>query len=112
MKIYCVQLDIEWENKLANHQKVRRLLDKDRPEKGSMVVLPEMFDTGFTMNVAAVSDAKTSAAQRFLSETAKSMGIWMVGGFINSDATMGRNEAAVFDPIGLEVTRYQKIHPF
>ena len=28
MKIYCVQLEIEWENKAANHEKVRKLLTK------------------------------------------------------------------------------------
>ena len=75
-------------------------------------MLPEMFDTGFTMNVTAVSDAKTGAAQKFLAQTAKDLGIWLVGGFVNSDATAGRNEAAVFNPDSREVTRYQKIHPF
>jgi predicted amidohydrolase len=112
MKIYGVQLDIAWENKSGNHTKVRRLLEKTRPEKGSLVVLPEMFDTGFTMEVGKVSDEKTGLTRKFLADLAKEMGIWVTGGFVNSDARSGKNEAAVFDPQGKEVTRYQKIHPF
>ncbi|HEV8292611.1 MAG TPA: carbon-nitrogen family hydrolase [Tepidisphaeraceae bacterium] len=112
MKIYGVQLDIAWEDKQANHDKVRKLLEKTRPEKGSLVVLPEMFDTGFTMEVAKVSDEKTGVTRKFLADLAKELGVWVMGGFVNSDAKSGRNEAAVFDPQGKEAARYQKIHPF
>jgi omega-amidase len=112
MKIYGVQLDIAWEEKAANHAKVRRLLEKFRPEKGSLVVLPEMFDTGFTMEVAKVSDEKTRVSRKFLGDLAKELGVWVMGGFVNSDAKSGRNEAGVFGPDGKEVVRYQKIHPF
>jgi len=112
MKIYGVQLDIAWEDKAANHLKVRKLLEKTRPEKGSLVVLPEMFDTGFTMEVAKVSDEKTGATRKFLADLAKEFGVYVVGGFVNSDSKSGKNEAGVFDPSGSEVVRYQKIHPF
>ncbi|HEV8604510.1 MAG TPA: nitrilase-related carbon-nitrogen hydrolase, partial [Tepidisphaeraceae bacterium] len=66
MKIYGVQVDIAWEDKGANHAKVRRLLEGARPERGSLVVLPEMFDTGFTMEVGKVSDEKTGVTRKFL----------------------------------------------
>ncbi|HEV8379829.1 MAG TPA: carbon-nitrogen family hydrolase [Tepidisphaeraceae bacterium] len=112
MKIYGVQLDIAWEDKAANHTKVRRLLENFRPEKGSLVVLPEMFDTGFTMEVAKVSDEKSGMTRKFLADLANELGVWVMGGFVNSDSKSGRNEAAVFDPQGKEVVRYQKIHPF
>jgi len=112
MKIYGVQLDIAWEDKAANHAKVRKLLEKAPPERGSLLLLPEMFDTGFTMEVAKVSDEKTGITRRFLADLARDFGIFVVGGFVNSDAKSGKNEAAVFDPQGHEIARYQKIHPF
>jgi len=112
MKIYGVQLDIAWEDKAANHANVRKLLEKTRPEKGSLLVLPEMFDTGFTMEVAKVSDEKNGVTRKFLGDLAKELGVWVMAGFVNSDAKSGKNEAAVFDPQGREVVRYQKIHPF
>jgi len=112
VKIYGVQLDIAWEDKKANHARVRKLLEQGRPEKGALVVLPEMFDTGFTMNVTGVSDEKSGETRKFLAELAKEFGVWVMGGFANSDARGGKNEAAVIDPQGREVVRYQKIHPF
>src|SRR3954468_19561674 len=112
MKIYGVQLDIAWEDKAANHRKVRQLLDKARPDKGSLVVLPEMFDTGFTMEVAKVSDEKAGTTRKFLGELARDLGVYVIGGLVNSDSKSGKNEAAVFDPSGAEILRYQKIHPF
>jgi len=112
MKIYGVQLDIAWEDKAANHKKVRKLLENAPPEMGSLLILPEMFDTGFTMEVAKVSDEKTGLTRKFLSDLAEDFGVFVVGGLINSDSKSGKNEAAVFDPQGNELVRYQKIHPF
>ena len=51
MKIYCVQHDIAWENRRANFAKVESLLAAAKPEAGSLVLLPEMFASGFSMNV-------------------------------------------------------------
>src|SRR5688572_29695775 len=105
MKIYGVQLDIAWEDKAANHQKVRKLLEKIALERGSLVLLPEMFDTGFTMEVGKVSDEKTGATREFLADLAGDLGILVLGGLVNSDARSGKNEAAVFDPQGREIIR-------
>jgi omega-amidase len=112
MKIYGVQLDIAWEDKSSNHQKVRKLLEKIPLERGSLVLLPEMFDTGFTMEVAKATDEKTGTTRKFLGDLARDLGVFVLGGFVNSDAKSGKNEAAVFDPHGKEIVRYQKIHPF
>src|SRR5436190_15626662 len=109
MKIYCVQLDITWEDKSANHAKVRKLLEKSPPERGSLLLLPEMFDTGFTMEVAKVSDEKSGRTRKFLAEVARELGVYVVGGLVNSDLKSGKNEAVVIDPQGKEIVRYQKI---
>ncbi|NJL73374.1 MAG: hypothetical protein HC888_18500 [Candidatus Competibacteraceae bacterium] len=56
MRIAAVQLDIQWEDKAANYKRVRRLLDDAPPAPGSLIVLPEMFATGFSMNVRAIAE--------------------------------------------------------
>jgi predicted amidohydrolase len=112
MKAYGVQLDIAWEDKPKNHARVKKLLAEARPQRGSLVVLPEMFDTGFTMNVAGASDAARGETKDFLAEIAKQLEVYVVGGLVNSDQSGGKNEAVVFNPEGRELTRYQKIHPF
>ena len=46
MQVYCVQLNIQWENKKANFARVEQLLAATPPASGSLVLLPEMFATG------------------------------------------------------------------
>ncbi|HEY7091154.1 MAG TPA: carbon-nitrogen family hydrolase [Tepidisphaeraceae bacterium] len=114
MKVYGCQFDIAWEDKAANYQRVRGLLEKARPEKGSLVFLPEMFPTGFSMNAATIAeDPPTGSTPRFLGEYTRELGIYIVGGF----AAMGpdrkaRNELAVFGPDGECIARYAKLYPF
>ena len=55
MKVYGFQWDIAWENKQANFQKARELIGAAKPDPGSLLVLPEMFATGFSMNTAAIA---------------------------------------------------------
>ncbi len=112
-KVYAVQLDIVWEDKAANHQKVRQLLEQTRPAPGSLVVLPEMFATGFSMRARAISDTATQETQQFLAETAQSFGVYLAGGVVtDGQSGLGRNECAVYDPAGRELARYCKLHPF
>ena len=113
MKVYCCQLDIAWENKPENFRKVRAMLERTRPERGSMVVLPEMFSTGFSMNVSGIAERHAPGAEQFLHDVAREFGVFVVGGLVNKAVDgKGLNEAVVMSPEGQELTRYAKIHPF
>ena len=113
MKVYACQFDIAWENKAANHVKVRALLERADLAPDSLVVLPEMFATGFSMNVTATSDAATRETQVFLAETAQACGVYLMAGVVvNGQAGKGRNELQTYTPSGKLLTRYCKLHPF
>jgi predicted amidohydrolase len=113
MKIYGLQTDISWEDKSANFDKVRRLLDAAQPERGSLVVLPEMFATGFSMKVERIAEEREGETAAFLSRTAKECGVYLLGGFATAGPEgKGLNEAAVMSPEGREIARYCKMHPF
>lgn len=113
MKVYCYQLDIAWENKPENFRKVRELLEADQPERGSLVVLPEMFSTGFSMNVGGISEEAVPGAEEFIREIAKDFGVVVVGGIVTTGKDgKGLNEALVASPRGETLARYTKIHPF
>jgi predicted amidohydrolase len=113
MELVGVQLDIVWENREANHAKVRALLEASPPTRGALVALPEMFASGFSMNVERIADNETRATERFLCETAKRHGVHLVGGLATRAADgRGRNEALVAGPDGSVVARYCKIHPY
>jgi predicted amidohydrolase len=58
MKISIVQPDTVWEDKSRNFAKIEKSLDM---LKGSdIVILPEMFNTGFTMNTEGVGEPPAS----------------------------------------------------
>src|SRR5262245_16683865 len=115
MQVIGLQIDSVWENKAANHDKVLSLLDKAKPQEGALVVLPEMFASGFSMNVAAIHD-ETRETQEFLSRTAAERKIYLMGGLVMKDkgglSERGRNEAVIYSPEGREVARYCKLQPF
>jgi predicted amidohydrolase len=113
MFIYGLQLDIAWEDKAANYEKVRRLVERARPERGSLLVLPEMFATGFSMNVATIGEPEHGPTAAFLQDLARQHGLYVVGGFtVKQPGGRGLNQAIAIDPDGNEVARYSKVHPF
>jgi len=113
MKIYCCQLDIRWENKSENFQRVRALLEKRRLPLGSLVVLPEMFATGFSMNASAIAEHADGPTDGFLRELARKKGVFILGGLARS-APGGRtlNEAVCIAPSGRRIACYDKLHLF
>ncbi len=113
MNIACCQFDIVWENKKANFAKVHALLDAAAIPRGSLVLLPEMFATGFSMNVAAIGEERAGETELFLANAARHHGIFLLGGVVTKAPDgRGRNEAVVFSPDGREVARYAKMQPF
>ena len=113
MKVYCCQLDIAWENKPENFRKARALIESAKPEERSLVVFPEMFSTGFTMNVAGICEQALPGAEQFLADLAVEYTVFTLGGVVTRGPDRrGLNEAVVFSPEGQEIARYAKIHPF
>ncbi|HMJ89312.1 MAG TPA: nitrilase-related carbon-nitrogen hydrolase, partial [Candidatus Acidoferrum sp.] len=113
MNIACVQFDIAWEDKPANYARVAALLRDAKVPPGSLVLLPEMFATGFSMNVAAVAEEQGGATEQFLSSTARELGIFLLGGVVTRGANgLGRNECVVFSPESKPLARYCKMQPF
>ena len=54
LHITYIQYHINWEQKHANFKKLEKLLEK---ETGTdLIVLPEMFATGFSMNASALAE--------------------------------------------------------
>jgi omega-amidase len=113
MKIIGCQLDIRWENKEANHANVRRLLQEASPSPGSLIVLPEMFATGFSMNVDAVTDDRDRTTQIFLARLAAGYKAYVLAGVVTRcEDGRGLNQAVIYKPTGRELARYSKLHPF
>ncbi|MDQ2696803.1 MAG: carbon-nitrogen family hydrolase [Pseudomonadota bacterium] len=113
MQIIGCQPDIVWEDKAANHGKIHALVSHARPAAGALVVLPEMFATGFSMKVARVAEGDARPSERFMAALAQEFQVYVQGGVVNRGADgRGLNQSVTFAPDGTEAARYTKIHPF
>ncbi len=113
MRIYGIQLDIVWEDKEANFRKVETLLGQVRPEPGSLVVLPEMFATGFSMNLRQTQERRRSITEDRLEKWARQYDIFLIAGVVRTViGGAATNEAVLFDPRGHLVGHFAKLHPF
>jgi predicted amidohydrolase len=113
MNVIGLQFDIAWEDKPANFAVVRRLLEQAKPEQGSLVALPEMFATGFSMNAAGIAESRGGETEEFLARVAKEFGVTLIGGVAVRDRDgQARNKALVFSPAGELICFYGKQRPF
>lgn len=113
MQVVAVQLDMVWEDKASNHEKLRKLLSSARIDPGALILLPEMYETGFSMNAAAAAQSEAREGESLLRELAAQYDAAVMGGVAGPlHNGVSRNEAVVFAPDGSELVRYQKMQPF
>jgi predicted amidohydrolase len=114
MKIALVQLDIEWESKKTNYRLAGEFTKRASQEGCDLIVFPEMFNTGFSMNVSAIAENKGGETASVLSEIAGRNGINLIAGYAakSSEGGKGQNIAAVYNRKGECVARFAKLHPF
>lgn len=113
LDVCIVQFDIAWEAPQANFDKLTRMLQGAPVKPGSMLALPEMFSTGFGMNLAATIQPQDRPAERFLADLARRHKALAIGGVASPGAGgKGRNEAVAFADSGKETSRFAKLHPF
>ena len=113
MNIYCCQTDSKWEDKLSNFEDLTHLLLKTELIRGSLIVLPEIFATGFSMDFSAGAESPNdSPTIRFLIELAQDKGCAILAGLVTDRDDTLANEAILIDSNGKLVSNYAKIHPF
>ena len=110
LKISIVQTDIAWENKQEN---LRMLREKLHALRGTteIVVLPEMFSTGFTMKSRELAEPVSGITVRILKELAADFQLALCGSFICSEWSNYYNRAFFITPEGEEFY-YDKRHLF
>jgi len=78
MKITLVQADLAWEDAAKNIRHLGELLSHHK-EKSDLVILPEMFSTGFTMNTEDQAEDSDGSALKWMLETATARGSVLCG---------------------------------
>lgn len=110
LRITMVQTDIVWEDKKEN---LRMLREKLQVLHGSteIVVLPEMFSTGFSMNSRELAEPVSGETVRTLKNWADEFQIAICGSFICEEQEQYYNRAFFITPEGEEYY-YDKRHLF
>lgn len=111
MRVGLVQHDIAWESRDETLARVEPLVDKAVAEGAELVVLPEVFAVGFTMDTAKVAEpAGGGETAAWLAAQAARHGIW-IGGSVPEGTPRPRNTFVIAGADGT-VHRYAKRHPF
>ncbi len=116
-KVAAVQM-ASGPNVTGNLNEAGRLIEKAAQQGAKLVVLPEFFaimGMKETDKIAVREQPGSGQIQNFLSETARKHKIWLVGGSIPlvADApNKVRNSCLVYNELGEQVARYDKIHLF
>lgn len=113
LPVHLVQMEACWEDKPAAYAKVLSLLAASPPAPGSLLVLPEMFATGFSTCLEATLEAVEGPTTTFLGELAATWDCAVVGGLVVPGPDgRGCNQALAVAPDGQILARYTKMHPF
>ncbi|MBY5162793.1 carbon-nitrogen family hydrolase [Nitriliruptoria bacterium AS10] len=114
MTVVGVQADLAWEDRDANLAMFDREVDRAAAIGADLVVLPEMFPSGFSMATDVTAEPAEGPSATFLVERAAATGAWLVGSFACADGgDDGRptNRLLLAGPDGT-VHHYDKVHPF
>lgn len=112
MKAHLIQPDSVWEDRAANYRKVRDLVASIRVEPGDLIVLPEMFDTGFSFALEQTCDTDGSTLD-FLKSLSRELRCTLHGSrtVLNANGR-GLNRATITGPSGEVLAEYDKLHLF
>jgi len=81
LNITLIQADMVWEDKTANLRAFDEKLDQV-PPSADIIILPEMFTTGFTMNAAPLAEKPGAETLEWMREKAAAGKVHLVGSFI------------------------------
>jgi predicted amidohydrolase len=111
MIVAGVQFDIAWEDPNESFARVASLIQEAVEGEARLIVLPEMFATGFSMQSEAMA-AHASTIRTFLAGMASAYGVWVAAGYAEPGDSRPANACGIFSPDGDELLHYRKIHPF
>ena len=113
MRVAGIQHDIVWEDRDANFARLAPMIAGAAASGARLVVLTEMFATGFSMAVDRVGELPGGPSSTFLVDQARAHDVWVCGTIPERPSADARpfNQLVLAAPDGT-THRYAKIHPF
>ncbi len=110
MKVAVLQTDLVWENPIYNRLTIEsKVLSSDK--KFDLLVLPEMFTSGFTMNPERVAETMEGETIEWLKSLAKQKKTAVIGSLVIEEEGGYYNRLVLVTP-KKEVQYYDKKHLF
>ena len=113
MIVAGIQHDIVWEDPDENFVHLAPMIGKAVAAGARLVVLTEMYATGFSMKTDRVAEPVDGPSARFLADQARAHGVWVCASV--PERAVGDahpfNQLVLAAPDGT-THRYAKIHPF
>jgi hypothetical protein len=111
VRVAGIQLDVSWEDPAANLARVEPRIADAAAAGARLIVLPEMFATGFSMASVEMA-AHAEAIRSALAALARRHRVWLLAGYAEPGAERPHNACSLVDPDGGEALHYRKLHPF
>jgi omega-amidase len=108
--ITIIQSDIIWEDKASNLDHYKDLIS-NTPGPKEIVILPEMFSTGFSMDSQRLAEDMQGDTVQWMREMARSQRIILTGSLIVKDGEHYYNRLVWMQPDG-NYSTYDKRHLF
>jgi predicted amidohydrolase len=108
MTITTIQTDIIWENISEN---LKQYQSKIENLKSDIIILPEMFSTGFTMNPEKIAESMKGSTVNWMKENSKKVNSAICGSTIIKEKNKYYNRFIWVEPSG-KVKYYDKKHLF
>jgi predicted amidohydrolase len=110
LNVTLIQADIVWEDKKANLKQYQSFIESVQDKK-EVVVLPEMFSTGFSMNTQALAEPMDGPTAQWMKNIAKQHRCILTGSLIIEDEGKYYNRLLWVQPDGV-MHHYDKRHLF
>lgn len=110
LTISIIQTELSWEDSDKNIQHFEALL-KQVPESADLVVLPEMFNTGFTMNAQSVTQPVNGPACQWMVKQSREHNCVITGSIVTEENGRYYNRLHWVTPDG-KIQTYDKRHLF
>ncbi len=110
LRITLIQSDLHWENADANLHSFAEKISSLK-EETDIIILPEMFSTGFTMNAAALAESMEGKAIQWMREKAREKNCVITGSLAIKESGAFFNRLIWMNPDGTFL-QYDKRHLF
>lgn len=108
--VLLVQTDLEWEHPEANRTKLATRL-RGFANAADLIVLPEMFSTGFSMRAATLAEPMEGPTMQWMQQQAQQYGAAVCGSLIIAEGGQYYNRLIWMEPSGA-YQWYDKRHLF